>query len=691
MGELSVGVKIWGDIANLVKSLTKGKEEVKTFTRGTDYAFKDLTKSVSIAENKFKQFAVQLGVNSKEAQGALREYHKLKGELNSINQSLRPQKTQQSMFTGMVSELKSTAAGFIGVSAAIGIATKALSSMVAGAMEDERAEKRLSAAVDGNAASLQRLLSWKDRMMQSTLFSEDEIMSAVTMGVELGRTEAQSKKMVTAAMGLSQVTGMDLNTAMLQLSGTFEGNLGRLTRYIPEIKNLTQAQLESGEAVELFNQKFGKLASEGLNTTQGQITQAKKMIEEFGDSIGSWLIQQTGKAIVNLKAFWFAMHGGGSVGVAEAKARATLSKQIADHEDKISEIWAKVEQRGNPMLDRLREQVQLEEAAAEAAKVTAAEKQKELQAWGAYLNFRAQGGMGPAASFGQMGQGNESINRIKPSTGLQPVTGTVNTTKQTPGPLGSSSVKTTLGDWMDAIDQVAAKAQGLDSVWQNVFRSFSTLAAKVSTGFKNGWKDAMSTIGEAVQAGIAVISQLFTQSTDRRISELDAYYESEREKIEGSRMNEKSKAKAIEKLETETATKRKVLMREQAKQQRTASLMQAIVAGALAVVQAFASGPGIGVVLGLLMTGLVAAQIATIASQPLPALAQGGLASAPTLALVGDNPNARIDPEVISPLSKLKDMIGLNDQGEQSLSVRLSGDDLLFVLERAQRSKLRRY
>lgn len=38
-------------------------------------------------------------------------------------------------------------------------------------------------------------------------------------------------------------------------------------------------------------------------------------------------------------------------------------------------------------------------------------------------------------------------------------------------------------------------------------------------------------------------------------------------------------------------------------------------------------------------------------------LAKGGLADGPTLALVGDNPGAKFDPEVISPLSKLKGMI----------------------------------
>ncbi|MDO4864716.1 MAG: hypothetical protein Q4A05_11155, partial [Ruminococcus sp.] len=42
----------------------------------------------------------------------------------------------------------------------------------------------------------------------------------------------------------------------------------------------------------------------------------------------------------------------------------------------------------------------------------------------------------------------------------------------------------------------------------------------------------------------------------------------------------------------------------------------------------------------------------------IPRLAVGGLAKAPTLAMVGDNRNAYSDPEVIAPLSKLQGMMG---------------------------------
>src|SRR5690606_9567007 len=42
----------------------------------------------------------------------------------------------------------------------------------------------------------------------------------------------------------------------------------------------------------------------------------------------------------------------------------------------------------------------------------------------------------------------------------------------------------------------------------------------------------------------------------------------------------------------------------------------------------------------------------------IPRLAEGGLVSGPTLAWVGDNRNAAVDPEVVSPLSKLQELIG---------------------------------
>ena len=80
-----------------------------------------------------------------------------------------------------------------------------------------------------------------------------------------------------------------------------------------------------------------------------------------------------------------------------------------------------------------------------------------------------------------------------------------------------------------------------------------------------------------------------------------------------------------------------------------------------------------GVALVALGQGLKGAIAKRTEAAGMPALAQGGLAYGPTTALVGDNRNARIDPEVIAPLSKLKDMMSSN---AVEVFGRISGSDI---------------
>ena len=84
---------------------------------------------------------------------------------------------------------------------------------------------------------------------------------------------------------------------------------------------------------------------------------------------------------------------------------------------------------------------------------------------------------------------------------------------------------------------------------------------------------------------------------------------------------------------------------------------------------------GTGPAYPFVMAGMLSAGMALINKVQIPALAEGGLASGPTMAIVGDNRNAAIDPEVISPLSKLKDMMG----GSQvEVFGRISGNDIFL-------------
>jgi len=81
--------------------------------------------------------------------------------------------------------------------------------------------------------------------------------------------------------------------------------------------------------------------------------------------------------------------------------------------------------------------------------------------------------------------------------------------------------------------------------------------------------------------------------------------------------------------------------------------------------------------------GVALVALSKLVKSKIPALAEGGLAMGPTMAMVGDNKNARVDPEVIAPLSKLRGML---DGGGSPyvLSTRVSGADLIVIMEKAR-------
>ena len=109
-------------------------------------------------------------------------------------------------------------------------------------------------------------------------------------------------------------------------------------------------------------------------------------------------------------------------------------------------------------------------------------------------------------------------------------------------------------------------------------------------------------------------------------------------------------------------------------------------AKAQVIARAAEGSAGTGPAYPFVMAGLLTAGMALINSVQIPALAEGGLAYGATTAIVGDNPNARVDPEVIAPLSKLQDIMGAS---RVEVFGRISGSDIVLANDRGTRNRNR--
>lgn len=202
-------------------------------------------------------------------------------------------------------------------------------------------------------------------------------------------------------------------------------------------------------------------------------------------------------------------------------------------------------------------------------------------------------------------------------------------------------------------------------------------AQTVSTKFEKRMRSINMTIqdlnaewGKSITDTFALLSSMQRAYMDQLRDE----EEFKRRAIMESTQSEANKLAQLAALDQEYSEKRRKAARKAAIAEKAQALFSAIVNGA-AQIAATASKPW----LAALTAGIVAAQVGVIAATPIPKLAEGGLAHAPTLAMVGDNKNAGVDPEVIAPLSKLRGMIG---GGSVEVTGRISGETIFLQQQR---------
>ena len=163
--------------------------------------------------------------------------------------------------------------------------------------EEETALNKLAQALKLTGSySQEAVQSVKDfaaNMQQNSKFADENVIAQVAYARSLGLTTKQSQELVTAAANMSATLGGSLEGNVEKLGLTLSGTAGRLTRLIPELKSLTEAQLKNGEAADIINKKYSGAAASELNTYEGRVAKLHNTYNDLQESIGGAIVNST--------------------------------------------------------------------------------------------------------------------------------------------------------------------------------------------------------------------------------------------------------------------------------------------------------------------------------------------------------------------------------------------------------------
>lgn len=525
----------------------------------------------------------------------------------------------------------------------------------------QQAEAKLLTALQGREAVQQRLIKQAGELQSRTTFGDEAIIEQQAFLAALGLTEAQIVDTINAAVQLSAALGISLESAVKNLAKTFGGMTGELGESIPALKNLTKEQLMAGEAISFVNDNYKGFAETAASTGTGALEQFKNQLGDIGEQLGVVIIPALQELVGWLKslATWLGKVSpelikwvgivttivavGAPVVGAVGKVVAGVGKIVKWLPSIASFLakWGKLLVSG--ALSIL------------GVGVAAGTSDRELVSSGEGISATAAAKMIREKYIPAVEEATEANEKLaesivtvvsaSPKPKITPVSGISSGSANLSGLTAGVALDT------DALSEQIASTSQMVALFDSLSNALAVARAKaerikeISTLLGNTLRDALTNLGVMIAEGIGKLMA-------------GARFTSFWEFI-------KMLADMITQL---------------------GSALVAFATAQIAVQTALKSGNWVAALVGGIAAIAAGTALSITADKKLqvPALASGGLAYAPTLAVVGDNRGAASDPEVIAPLSKLRQYMGqpsLELVGD--VEFRVDGDALRAVLNRA--------
>jgi hypothetical protein len=163
------------------------------------------------------------------------------------------------------------------------------------AASEQLAVRGVVAALESQNAASTTNIDMLDQMSQglqkTSNFSDDAAREAAKLALNLGNTAAQAATIVPVAANVATALGMDLSAATKAASMTLDGFVDKtLKRAVPELGNLTEAELRAGKGLELLADKYVGQAAAATDTWIGKTQDLGEGWEGVSERVGDFLI-----------------------------------------------------------------------------------------------------------------------------------------------------------------------------------------------------------------------------------------------------------------------------------------------------------------------------------------------------------------------------------------------------------------
>lgn len=565
-----------------------------------------------------------------------------------------------------------------------------------------QAERKLELAAGSASKALKEQASAIQRL---TTFGDEAIIEQQAFLASLGLSEKQVMSTTQAAVNLSAALGISLESATKNLAKTTAGLTGELGELLPGLKQFSAEQLKSGAAIEYANKQFAGFAEEAAKTGTGPLTQLNNQLGDLAEQVGKIILPFITKLAEKVRelADWFdglsesqKEHLVQVAGlVAMAGPVLILAGNVVKLAGSFSTLTLAMQKLALTKGGIIGIALAVGQLAGEMNKVLATKLQQDAANGGSEFLYRANmaGLVFSNTMLGQFGKAGDAWNAMTGAMPTNPSTagsaagspfwpstsspyvmapaggggGLLGTAPKLPGgPAKPKAQGIALDMYYDAFSPVGSQYAGVD--WS--VKSLPMLQGGVQGGGGGLDPSGMANILPDMTQDLQVNMDFWREWSGTVVNAIGMMGQS---LAEGENF-----FKAFGKTALAVANQ----------------VIQASIGKIIAQIVAGESGKGlVGALLGLAGAGVVVGMLGSLinkSSAGAPKLAEGGLAYGPTMAMVGDNPAANVDPEVISPLSKLKQM--LNPMGGGSIQVQgvVRGDDILLTTAKAQQYANRR-